>query len=98
MNQEFEEILNRLKEIEQNVKSNHDMLISIQRRARMTILFSLIKWTVILGLTFGTFYYTKPYIEQTMDLYDQVSGLTGGMKSQASSTQSVFDQFKSFFK
>lgn len=88
MNQEYEEILSRLKEIESEVKSNTNMLISIQRRARMAILFSAIKWIIILGITFGTFYYAKPYLEQLMGLYGQVlgqqqqaSGLLDGLKN-----------------
>jgi hypothetical protein len=72
MNQEYEEILNRLKEIESEVKSNTNMLISIQRRARMAILFSTIKWMIIFGITFGTFIYAKPYLEQLLDLYSQL--------------------------
>jgi hypothetical protein len=88
MNQEYEEILSRLKEIESEVKSNTNMLISIQRRARITILFSAIKWMIILGITFGTFIYAKPYLDQLMILYGQVlnqqqqaSGLLDGLKS-----------------
>lgn len=80
MNQEFEEILNRLKDIENNVKENHDMLESIQRRAKLAILFSALKWFIILGFTFGVFYYTKPYLEKTLELYDQVNSLTSQSK------------------
>lgn len=88
MNQEYEEILNRLKEIESEVKSNTNMLISIQRRARISILFSAIKWIIILGITFGVFVYAKPYLDQLMSLYSQVlnqqqqaSGLLDGLKN-----------------
>ena len=88
MNQEYEEILSRLKEIESEVKSNTNMLISIQRRARITILFSAIKWMIILGITFGTFVYAKPYLDQLLDLYgqalsqqQQASGLIDGLKN-----------------
>ena len=92
MNQEFEEILNRLKDIENNVKQNHDMLESIQRRARLSILFSLIKLFIILGFTFGAFYFIKPYLDQTLGMYQQVVGLTGGVN--ATSTQNMFDTLR----
>jgi hypothetical protein len=54
---------------------NQSILESIQRRARLSILFSSLKWFVILGLTFGTFYYTKPYLEELMKVYSQVSDI-----------------------
>lgn len=95
MNQEFEEILSRLKDIELSVKQNHDMLISIQRRARVTIIFSLLKWFIILGFTFGIFYYTKPYIEQTLDLYGQVNQLTGSISDQQQQADTLINGLKS---
>ena len=98
MNQEFEEILSRLKDIELNVKQNHDMLESIQRRARLAIIFSLLKWFIILGFTLGIFYYSKPYIDQTMDLYSQISELTGGVTNQKQQADSLLESFKMFLQ
>lgn len=91
MNQEYEEILNRLKEIESEVKTNTNMLISIQRRARIAILFSAIKWIIILGVTFGTFYYTKPYLDQTLELYKKTM-------SQEQQAGALLDGLKTFLK
>ena len=95
MNQEFEEILSRIKEIELNVKQNHDMLESIQRRARMAIIFSLLKWFIIFGFTFGIFYYSKPYIDQTLDLYSQVNQLTGSMTNQQQQADTLINGLRS---
>ncbi len=95
MNQEFEEILNRLKDIEHSVKQNHDMLESIQRRARLAIIFSLLKWFIIFGFTFGIFYYSKPYIEQTLDLYSQVNQLTGSISNQQQQADTLINGLKS---
>lgn len=75
MNEEYDAILSRLNDIEEGIKQNHHMLESIQRRARLSILFSSLKWLIILGLTFGTFYYTKPYLEELMQVYGQVSDI-----------------------
>jgi hypothetical protein len=75
MNEEYDAILTRLNNIEENIKQNQIILESIQRRARLSILFSSLKWFVILGLTFGTFYYTKPYLEELMKVYGQVSDI-----------------------
>lgn len=81
MNEDYDAILARLNDIEEQIKQNQDILESIQRRARLSILFSSIKWFIILGLTFGTFYYTKPYLEQLMQVYSQVSDI-GSMFNQ----------------
>jgi hypothetical protein len=75
MNEDYDAILTRLNEIEEQIKQNQLILESIQRKARLSILFSSLKWFVILGLTFGTFYYTKPYLEELMKVYGQVSDL-----------------------
>jgi len=73
MNEEYDAILNRLNTIEETMKLNNAMLHSIERRARLSILFSSLKWFVIIGLSLGTFYYTKPYLEQLMSTYSQIS-------------------------
>ena len=73
MNEDYESILSRLSEIEENVKQNTHMLNRIERRARLSLLFSSLKWFIIIGLSLGTFYYTKPYLEQLMETYSQVS-------------------------
>lgn len=82
MNQEFEEILNRLKDIENNVQENTRILESMQRRAYIAMIVGALKWFIVLGLTFGVFYYTKPYLEKTLELYQQVNDLTGNITDQ----------------
>lgn len=80
MNQEYDEIMARLDRIEDGIKQNQLILESVQRRARLSILFSSLKWFIIIGLTFGTFYYTKPYLEELMRVYVQVSDISSMFK------------------
>ncbi len=80
MNEEYDAILARLSNIEETLKQNQLILESIQRRARLSILFSSLKWLVILGLTFGTFYYAKPYLEELMKVYGQISDIRSFIK------------------
>lgn len=75
MNEDNEAILHRLDNIEEDLRQNTTMLHRIERRARWTLLFSSLKWFIIIGLSLGTFYYTKPYLEQLMDTYSQISGI-----------------------
>lgn len=98
MNQGFEEIEYRLKKIEDMVVENNNMLQSIQRRARMTIIVSLLKWFIILGFSFGLFYFTKPYLEKTLDIYTQVSGLTSSIENQKDKTTGILQDIRSLIE
>lgn len=75
MNEDYQAITQRLDLIEEDIKQNNAMLSRIERRARITLLFSSLKWFVIIGLSLGAFYFTKPYLEQLMETYNQVSNL-----------------------
>ncbi|MBC7767082.1 hypothetical protein H7Y21_03770 [Arenimonas sp.] len=80
MNEDYEAILHRLDTIEEDIKQSNHMLHRIERRARWSLLFSSLKWFVIIGLSLGTFYYTKPYLEQLMETYSQVSNFGSFLK------------------
>ncbi len=69
------DLQNEIQQIRRIVAENNAMLISIQRRARMSIVFSTLKWMFLIGLSFGALYYIKPYIETAMGAYDSVKDL-----------------------
>lgn len=73
MNEDYEAISHRLDNIEENIRQNTIVLNRIERRSRISLLFSSLKWFVIIGLSLGAFYYTKPYLEQLMSTYNQLS-------------------------
>ena len=75
MNEEYEAISHRLDNIEEDLRQSNNMLHRIERRARFALAFSSLKWFVIIGLSLGTFYYTKPYLEQLMQTYSQISNI-----------------------
>jgi hypothetical protein len=80
MNEEYEAILHRLDNIEQDMRQSNQMLHRLERRSRLALLFSSLKWFIIIGLSLGTFYYTKPYLEELMDTYTQVSNIGSYLK------------------
>lgn len=80
MNEEYEAILHRLDNIENDLIQANQVLNKIERRARWALLFSSLKWFIIIGLSLGTFYYTKPYLEQLMETYSQISDLGSFLK------------------
>ncbi|MEN9604949.1 MAG: hypothetical protein RJB39_634 [Candidatus Parcubacteria bacterium] len=77
MDQGSEGLQNDIQEIRRIVERNNAMLISIQRRARMSILFTTLKWVIIIGLSFGAFYFLKPYVDTATSTY---SGLLDQFK------------------
>ena len=75
MNEDYQAILNRLNDIEGKVEQNNQILKRIEMKARLSLLFSSLKWFIIIGLSLGAFYFTKPYLEQLMETYNQVSNI-----------------------
>lgn len=69
------DLQNEIQQIRRIVEQNNTMLISIQRRARLSILFSTLKWVVLIGLSFGAFYFLKPYIETATSAYGSIKDL-----------------------
>lgn len=75
MEQGSSDLQNEIQQIRRIVEENNALLISIQRRARMTILFSTLKWAILIGLSFGAFYFLKPYIETATSAYGSIKDL-----------------------
>ncbi len=66
---------NEIQQLRALVEQNNVMLHSIQRRARMAILFSALKWAVLIGLSFGALYFIKPYLQTALESYDSIRGM-----------------------
>jgi hypothetical protein len=45
------------------VEENNNILLSIRRNARIGTAMKFIYWAVIIGLSFGAYYFIQPYIE-----------------------------------
>jgi hypothetical protein len=76
MNEGLESLQEQIKKLQHSVDENHAMLVSIQRRARMSIIISSIKWLVILGITFGSFFFIQPYLDKAFSAYTSLGELT----------------------
>ncbi|MES2622925.1 MAG: hypothetical protein V4576_00785 [Patescibacteria group bacterium] len=87
MNEGQEALIEQIKKLQHSVEENHAILMSIQRRAKMSIIFSGLKWLIILGFTFGSFIFLQPYLEKVFSAYSSLSDLSslqGGMRSSTS--------------
>lgn len=60
-----------LENTHQLAKENNEMIQSLLRRAKFSIILKVFYWTVIIAISLGAVYLVQPYI-------DFVSGLTGG--------------------
>lgn len=92
MNEGLEALAAQIKKLQQTVDENHAMLVSVQRRARLAILFSGLKWVVILGITFGSFFYIQPYLEQAFSAYSSLGSLTDTFAGTKNATSSEANQ------
>lgn len=84
MNMTNQEKLDQMYDVIQDLKKDHDYLISdiddmhstlnwIRRRERIRMTLSILYWTVIIGVVFGAYYYIQPLINGLL------FGLTGSM-------------------
>lgn len=74
MDQEVQEIKAELKKIAKQTEENNVILHSIQRRARMALIWSIFRWVVVIAIAIGSFYYIQPYLEQLAVIYQKLSG------------------------
>lgn len=64
------------------VQENNEMIRSMRRMARVSGLFRAAYWIVIIGLSFGAYYFIQPYLETML-------GIVGGAQSNIETLQSA---------
>lgn len=95
MEKELESIKQEIGELKVILKENHDMILGIHRRARITMLFGAVKWAIIVGISIGAFYYIQPFLETLMKTYASISGLGGaGSIPDQQSILEILNNFK----
>lgn len=86
MNEGLDSLQEQIKKLTVLVEENHTILLSVRRHSRMTLLISSIKWLVILGITFGSFIFLQPYLDQAFGAYTSLSELTNPYPKNTDST------------
>ena len=81
MEEDIREISERLRRIEDMTESNQKMIKSLHLAYRISYVFSIIKWVIIIGVTLGSFYYLQPYLEGVFKMYGNINSLTGGLEN-----------------
>ena len=68
-------------------QENNDLLHSLKRRARVGTAVKVFYWAVVIGLSFGAFYFIQPYLD-----------FIKGFGSNVGDIQKNINQFNSFLK
>lgn len=56
-------------------EENNRLLKTLVTDLRWRQLYSLIKWVIVIGVTFGAYVYLQPYLDKTLEMYQQVQGV-----------------------
>jgi hypothetical protein len=59
--------------IKAEVEDNNKILRSLQRSERVRRWMSIIYWLIVIGLGFGAYYFTQPYIDELKEVYGSAS-------------------------
>lgn len=59
----IQSLTEEVKKLQEIVAENNTVLKGIQRRGRLVVLASSLKWIVIIGLSLGSFYFLKPLLD-----------------------------------
>ncbi len=62
-------------------EENNGILRSIQRANRLSLTFRILYWLVIIGFSYGAYYFIQPYLQTMLGLYDQVQGNVNTVQS-----------------
>jgi len=58
------------------VQQNNRILHKLLNHQRYATFISLIKWAIILGTAFGAYYILQPYINNFVDIYNAIPGVS----------------------
>lgn len=73
----------------QLAEENNEILRKMRRLSRYGTIFKVIYWVVILGLSFGAYYFIQPYVESASGLFGQVQGNVDSVEN----IKSAFSQY-----
>ncbi len=62
-------------------KDNNKILHGIRRSNRWSAVMRVIYWAVIIGASFGAYYYIQPYLDTAMKAYSQIQGDINNVKN-----------------
>jgi len=70
MDLETSQLLERLTKL---AEENNKILIKVQKHARWATFFTVVKWTLFIGLTIGSYFAVQPYLGQAVETYKVIN-------------------------
>ena len=80
------------------IEENNKMLKKLIKKGRWAIFFKGIRYIIIIITIIGSWYYTKPFIDQIKELYIKVNDTTESISELKSRASSTLDFSKLFNK
>ncbi|MFA6554005.1 MAG: hypothetical protein WCS89_00675 [Candidatus Paceibacterota bacterium] len=71
-------------------EENNHILRGIRRSNRYGIAAKIFYWVVIIGITFGAFYYLQPYLNSMVNLIEQAQKAVQSVNGTVSQAQNIF--------
>ena len=56
-------------------EENNKLLHKIRGVQKRAVVWQVLRWIIILGIAFGSFYFLEPYLNKVMNLYSSISGV-----------------------
>ena len=79
-------------------EENNTILRSIRRSNRFSIILRVFYWVIIIGVSFGAYYFIQPYLETMMGAYSQIQNGFSATPSNTNSIQDTANTIKDLFK
>ena len=70
-----------LYQIAEEVAETKRLVRSLVRAQNLSTLITVLKWVVIIGLSYGVYYYLSPVLTQLLDTYQQIGGSVSNAKN-----------------
>lgn len=58
-------------------KENHKILRYLQKAHRNVMIWRTVHWILVIGVTYGAFYFVEPYLAKLMKLLPQLEQFSG---------------------
>ncbi len=93
--QDIKEILQKNLEASQESLS---ILKGMRRAQRWGAVAKVFKWALIIGISFGAYYYIEPYLNKMLDAYTQINATINTVQKTGSKINSVTASSTDFLK
>jgi len=70
-------------------EENNAILRSIRRSARLSTIFKVIYWAVIIFVSIGAYYVIQPYMNLMLKTIDSLGGISSGLNSANAAAESL---------